>query len=266
MKAYLSYWRKSNCSGGHYSFPSEFVLNCHKLSIYNLKKHFNDITVLCDEESVDFFTEMGVKNVEIIYDNLDEKYKRVWSVTKLIAYLHACKKGDPFIHVDYDVFLWKNIPKRLLRADVFAQNYEKDSYSWYQVDKFLQHCVNPGHIGRVESKPSDAINVGIFGGNNLDFINEYAKNSIDIVFDEKNSDFLLNKNLFPYSWNLATIVEQYSLAVMCQMRNINCEMLFPRGWPIEEEAVAQNYTHLMGSKHSNGVDDKVSRIVKKLNL
>jgi hypothetical protein len=265
MKAYLSFWK-----GGWQQYFTNFksinetVINLHKISAFLAKKHFKEVHFLTDNASKDFFKDIPFDSVECIYDNLDFKYNPVWAISKMIAYKHICQKGDPFIHIDYDVFLWGNLPERLLKADVFGQNEEYDAYYGYQVENFLKHFSNTNLIGKIKPKPRHAINTGIFGGNNLDFIQKYSQSAIDIVFDKQNEKSFLSGNIFIDNWNKSTIIEQYNLTVACEYYNIKPELLFENGWPSEEEAKAKGFTHLMSAKNNQNTKEKIKLITTKL--
>lgn len=259
MKAYLSYW-----IGGWRQKPDEFIVNLHKISSFLAKKHFKEVHFLTDNKSKEYFKDIPFDSVECIFDDLDIGYNNVWSVSKLLAYKHICEKGDPFIHIDYDVFLWKGLQKRLKNAEVFAQCEEHNSYYWYGIEQFLKHCPNSGLIKETTPKPLHGINVGIFGGNNLDFIKRYTQSSLDIIFDKKNKNFFLGENVFSEHWNRAVIVEQYSLACAASYYKVKPELYFKNGWPSNQEANKKKYTHLMGAKHNNGIKEKINLISLKI--
>lgn len=259
MKAYFSYW-----IGGWQQKPSEFILDCHRVSWFLAKKYFKEVYFLTDKASSEYFKDIPYDSIEYIFDDLDPKYRSVWSVSKLLAYEHICKKGEPFIHIDYDTFLWKGLPENLLNANVFAQCEEHNSYHWYEIPTFLKHCPRPHIIRHVTPKPRHGINVGIFGGKDLDFIQKYAKSCLEIAFDKHNENFFVVENNFIHGWNKAVIVEQYGLAAACAYYNVKPEFYFNNGWPSGEEANSKNYTHLMGAKNCDHIRDKISLLSQKI--
>lgn len=259
MKAYLSYWK-----GGWQQKPNQFVLNCHKLATFLAKKNLKEVHFLTDSESIEYFKDIPFNSVDIIFDNLDLRYNNVWSASKIIAYEHILKKGDPFIHIDYDVFLWAGIPERIKNAAVFGQCEEHNSYYWYGIEKYIELCPAAYIIGEVNPKPLHGINVGIFGGNNLNFIKKYIDSALSTLFDKRNEEFFFGDNVFEHHWNRAVIVEQYNLAACCQYYGVKPELYFPYGWPSEIEASAKYYTHLMGSKHKTTLKNKMLQSTEKL--
>src|SRR5262249_46794415 len=109
-----------------------------------------------------------------------------WTFGKLWAYY---LQGEPFIHIDYDVFLWKKLPERILTAPMFGQNTESDIW---KLDFYRQGYRTL--CGYLKHKPSDwvviypyiqkhdiAINAGIIGGNDITFLRKYASIAIEML-------------------------------------------------------------------------------------
>lgn len=259
MKPYMSYWH-----GGYRKIPDQFTINMHKICAYFLKQNFGEVHFITDDTSLPYFKDINFSSVAIEFNDLPKEYGEVWSINKLLAYKLIAKKGDPFVHVDYDVILWKGLEDRLKKADVFAQNKEKESYSWYGMEKFKANCPNLHIVGKVDVK--DAVNVGIIGGNDLEFLYNYSNSGLELILDPKNKDFWLNYGGFDYHWNKAVIAEQYYLAVCCKYYNKKVKMLFPNGWPNNQEALEKNYTHLMLGKNDPVIKKKIQLMVNKLAL
>jgi hypothetical protein len=107
---------------------------------------------------------------------------------------------EPFVHIDSDVFLWKRLPMRLERADVFAQNPNPLSAStpYYQPER-LEHAINHTTGGwlpdewrwyRRSIKNQRAEACGIVGGTRTDFIHRYAEASLQLINDPHNQPAL----------------------------------------------------------------------------
>lgn len=88
---------------------------------------------------------------------------------------------EPFLHIDNDVFIWQNFPDRVIDAEVVCQSLEMiDNFSLTDYTSAVDYIKK--HIGAapqiiIDSKCKTAANMGIFGGNNLDFIQQYCKES-----------------------------------------------------------------------------------------
>jgi len=259
MKAYMSYW-----SGGYKKIPDQHIINMHKVCSYFLKQNFIEVNFLTDSESLPYFKDIKFDNISLELDNVPKEYNETWSISKLYAYKIIAKKGDPFIHVDYDVILWKGIEEKFKKADLFAQHIEANSYNHYQVKKIKNNCPNLYIMGALNVK--DAINVGVIGGNDVEFLYDYSKSALDIILDPMNKNFWLNYKEFLKPWMKAAIIEQYYLAVYLKYCNKNIKTIFKNGWPSNKEAYEKQYTHLMQAKSEDFVKNKIQLIVDKLEL
>ena len=259
MKAYMSYW-----SGGYKKIPDQHIINMHKVCSYFLKQNFAEVNFLTDSESLPYFKDIKFDNISLELDNVPKEYNETWSISKLYAYKIIAKKGDPFIHVDYDVILWKGIEEKFKKANLFAQHIETNSYDHYQVEKIKNNCPNLYIMELLDVK--DAINVGVIGGNDVEFLYNYSESALNIILDPINKDFWLNYTGFYEHWHKAAIAEQYYLAVFSKYYDKKVEMLFPNGWPSNKEAYEKQYTHLMKAKSEDFIKNKIQLIVDKLEL
>ena len=259
MKPYMSYW-----SGGYRKIPDQFTINMHKVCAHFLNQNFGEVHFITDDTSLPYFKDIKFSSVGIEFNDLPKEYGETWSINKLLAYKKIAKKGDPFVHVDYDVILWKGLEDRLKKADVFAQCIEENSYHWYEIERFKANCPNLHIIGKVDAE--HGINVGVIGGNDLEFLYNYSNSALELILDPKNKDFWLNYRGFYNSWHKAVIAEQYYLAVCSKYYNKKVEMLFPHGWPNNEQAEEKGYTHCMSAKNDEKFRNKIQLMVNKLGL
>lgn len=261
MKPYMSYW-----SGGYRKIPDQYLVNLHKICAFYLKKNFGEAHFLADSQSYSYFKDVGFTSVQVVFDDLPREYgNQVWNLSKIYAFRLISEKGIPFIHVDYDVILWEGIEGRLKKSQVFGQGHEDNSYKWYELDKLKEHCPRLYQIKK-DDYIKDALNMGIFGGNNLDFINKYANSSLEFILDPENKDFWLNYNGFNFYWQKSTIVEQYYIVQMAKNYNQEIDTLLKFWPPCEKEARSKRYTHLMAGKERDKTKRLVSQLVDKLNL
>lgn len=259
MKPYMSYW-----SGGYRKIPDQFTINTHKVCAHFLKQNFGEVHFITDDTSLPYFKDIKFSSVAIEFNDLPKEYGDTWSFNKLFAYKKIAKKGDPFVHVDYDVILWNGLEDRLKKADIFGQAEEQNSYHWYEIEKFKKNCPNLYLASKLDVK--NAINAGIIGGNDLEFLYNYSSSALELVLDPQNKDFWLNYKGFHNSWNKAVIPEQYYFALCAAYYNKKVEVLFPKEWPSSEEAKEKRYTHLMSAKNDLEIKNKIKRMVEKLNL
>jgi hypothetical protein len=255
----MSYW-----SGGYRKIPDQFTINMHKVSAYFLKQNFGEVNLITDSESLPYFKDIKFDNITLELDNTPKEYNETWSISKLYAYKSIAKKGDPFIHVDYDVILWKGIEDYYKKVDMFAQHIETDSYDWYEVEKVKNNCHNLYMMQKIEV--NDAINVGVIGGTDLEFLYNYSDSALSLILDPLNKNFWINYQDFIKPWCKATILEQYYLAVCAKYYNKKIETIFTNKWPSPKEAKDKQYTHFMGAKSEQFLKNKIELIIDKLEL
>lgn len=241
MKPYFSY-----SSRGYQHKPDKNLLNFQKLAATFAKKNYGEVHLITDSESVEFFENLlPWSSISTDLDYLTWDYRDVWSLSKLEAYKLIAKKGDPFVHIDYDVVLWKPLPEWLFQTGVFAQCPEQTIGHLYETDKFFANCPNK-HCFDFCS-PEYAYNVGVFGGNDLSFIYDYANAATEFVYDPTNKDFWTKYSGYSKYWCKATLAEQHFLSAFAAFKEKTVQCLFPY-WPAESMAIEKGYTHLMAGK------------------
>lgn len=253
--AYFSYW-----SAGYRKVPEYKYLLMQKIAHHFAKKYFVNVHLVTDSKSLPYLKNMEWTSVSTELDSLDPALGGIWSLGKIYAYKKAAEAVKPFIHIDYDVILWNGIPHKISNAEVFVQNEETHAEYAYEVGKFRENCPNPSYMSFI--KHQSAVNMGIFGGTNLDFIHEYAVKAIEISEDKNNYNFWTTFTGFHSEWNMATIVEQYFLNTMSIIKSQKITYLFDRGWPTNEEAKEYGYSHFMGDKNHPNFIPKLKQIAK----
>lgn len=267
MIACYSYW-----CGGHRKGISDDLMSMQAVSLRLAKKHFEKVYLFCDTEAKDALGP-GFDHVEVIFDDLPARLSSVWAISKLIAFEHICSLKKPFIHIDYDFFLWRGIPERIRKSRVFAAHNDSSNVFYdYGVAELLERCPNLSPLLTADSLPRRALNTGIFGGTDLDFISRYARDALNFVLDPGNDEFFFEKHLLPEDrWcpkhaMKSCIVEQYLLACACSFygvipENLICDV---DAWPTEQESVEAGITHLMGARGDKKVMHRVRQLAKDI--
>lgn len=250
MKAYLSY-----TSNGYQKKPNQTIIDLHKVCFFHLKKHFSEIYFITDSESKSFFQNIPWTNISTELDSMPLDYPEVWSLSKILVYEMIAKKGDPFIHVDNDVILWKNLPERILKSDVFVQSPEVVEKHKYEINKFIKNCPDKS-IFKFINYPDISYNMGVFGGNDLKFILDYSTAAKNFVLSEENAFFWKNFDGYKEYWCKAVLAEQYFLSGFSLYKNKKIDSIFPE-WPSEEMCVNTGYTHLMQVKSHPDMQTKI---------
>jgi hypothetical protein len=257
VKAYLSY----STNGYHgINNVSGMVRDCTYIAVRLAKQWFEEVVLVADESGARAMADIPFDRVETALEGKIPRYlEKVWSLPKIEAYLHIAKKGDPFVHIDGDVFLWGALPERLLKAEVFAQSIEPKAHILYGVDTFLKACPNPGEIKNY--RQPHAYNTGLFGGSNLALICEYAEEALGIIKNTHNEGYWKNVS-WADAWKAAVIPEQYCLASILGKRGANIELLTDKPWPTDEQMKGVPYSHLMGRKQEPEIQKQVRELVK----
>lgn len=198
MKIVQSFWSKpsfhtqqsySNARpfGGWLNFRY-FVLSS-SYSCLTLRKHNKEIDLFTDSYGYNLF----IDDLKLPYDYaskeldaLENEDHRLWIRGKMMA-IEAQQK--PFIHVDNDVFVWDAFPDNPSHGYLIAQSvvamaneYKK---SLNEVHVNFNHI--PDCLLEKPTSSSLAANVGIIGGNNIDFFREFCKVSSDLLEKNRNS-------------------------------------------------------------------------------
>jgi len=250
MDFYHSFWEFG------YNKMDQNLHNLHELSLRCCLKNHGNIHLITTPKGKEFLNDLPYTSIQLFENEIDVKYSNFWALSKIFAFQQILAKGKPFIHIDYDVFLFKPLPEFILKSGICAQEIESNNIQdVYEINRFDLICENKYLLG---SRKSDvAYNTGIFGGRDLESINFYIKQVLKIVDDHTNSG-LFEKNHFRSKARLSTILEQYLLAVCVEYLNVSVDVLFkdPKEY---ENAMSLGYTHLMGSKNSQKVMDAVEK-------
>lgn len=266
MNPYLSYWSK-----GYRKLPSKYIIDLHKLAAFLCKKAYGEVHFITDSVSEKYFKDIKFDSVTVLkeLDDIDDSYGITWSLGKLFCFKHLAEQKIHFIHLDYDVLLWGKLPSFIENSDVFVQHLEEKVYGYYNVEKMLLACKYRNFAE--ESIVDYAFNMGIFGGKDSSFIENYSKASIELVMNPENRKFWAYDSnelniCVTRPWGRAVLAEQWFLANYAQQNNKVVTCLFDSLKDINEKAREYNYTHLWGSKNSQEIAEKVYKRIEEFNL
>ena len=258
MKIYHSFWDLG------YRDLTEDLYKMHKLSALLALKNYGNITLITTKKSSEFLKGIPYTNVELFEDFIDPKLKETWSISKIYAYKQITKKKEPFLHIDYDVFLFKRLPQWFETSPIVSQNIEnfKRVNSSYDLKTFFNNCPNKGIIN---SDIMYSCNMGVFGGNDLGFINFYINKALELLLDDENRiNYWENKDVVTNS--RAIILEQYLLVNCLEFLNKKMTTLFKDAEPEESEAKNLGYTHLLDSKRKKSIQQRINQTLKLYEL
>ncbi|NME66798.1 DUF6734 family protein [Flammeovirga aprica] len=130
----------------------------------------------------------------------DTKY---WTFGKIVTF---SKQNKPFIHIDYDAFLFKE-NNFSFKEDICVQNIETDVDTYYNAHKSLYNSSLEENI---------AYNTGIVGGEDLKSYYQLFE-YMEVIYDSflKNTTYN-SDNIYT---DIAIYVEQYGLFKVAKERN-----------------------------------------------
>lgn len=233
---------------------SYFDIACLGLSTALAKTHGTAKLIYTDQRGAEHIGKylIGVPCVKSLSD-IQEEDPRKWALSKINTY---SKINYPCVHIDYDVFLWKE--QKRSSADFCCQSSE-DLGNFSDIYKATFHDFQrdagwiPEEISKYSSQEIYAgYNMGYLQINNWQFLNKYAKESLPI-FDGMKT-FHRHNNVFP---------EQYLFYCMTKSHGINVDILFDNEKSWDEQCTQSGYTHLMEEKKKNR-SSLFKRIMAKL--
>lgn len=218
MKIIQSFWTGGNSneipSCGWFS--EKYHMLGWILSVNQLVKYYDEVELVTDRFGYELLIEklqLPYTNVHVVLDELNNYPPDLWALAKIKAYQ---MQTAPFLHIDGDVFVWERFDDELLNANLVAQNIEttSDYYRtmWADIRPHLTHLPKSMELFD-QSIHNKAYNMGIFGGNNLAFLQKYCKASFDFV--DKNQENFTNIDQF----NFNIFFEQVLFHEMAQFTN-----------------------------------------------
>lgn len=207
------------------------------LKLYELC--FNSFVVNSNKECkliVNDLSYQHIKKYTSITDNfllkfnypLNEDYNQTWSLPKLYCYDYLCSKGDPFLFFDLDTILSGEIDEKFLSNEIFAfekvpvnQIKDWDLISFIRTLHKAKDVDNNKEIFFLLKEINFNLlklnipNCAIFGGNNLEKINNYTKLAINHCLDRANQSFWNDKYYKGVrGFEKACILEQFLLGLI----------------------------------------------------
>lgn len=217
MKIIQSYWSKpydkmiGSCIGGWFNKTFHYMscaFSCLKAA------EFYPVELITDKKG----KKILIDDIGLPYTSCDDSLDIIdypidlWAVGKLFAYNF---QNEPFIHMDNDIYIWKPFPTEMINSPLISQSLE-ESYDFYKeiytnILKYFEYIPSQILDYRKKDTKFNAVNAGLLGGNNIQFIKEYVKEALCFIERNLNS---LNKLKDPGSFNL--IFEQYLFYCMAQ--------------------------------------------------
>ncbi len=248
---------------------AEYNLMSWALSCLSLKEHFDEITLYTDSEGARVLVDtlkLPYSEVTLSFDNFNCLTCH-WALAKVRAY---SMQTSPFLHIDGDIYLPKQLPKDIVKAQLVAQNKEYCSeYYKGMISRFLAVDglkLAPRFSEALARDDVPSYNLGFCGGNNLKFFGEFCE-EVERFFSD--NDF--NGERFRNADISANVVyEQMFFAIMARDKGIDISTIFPHtirdnGYRADEFCDMDHYgqrqlVHILGGhKRTQEVCDMVER-------
>jgi len=178
----------------------EYHLMGWALSCLQLKKFYGSVDLYANTKASNVLIDkikLPYSEVYLEHDNFSLTNTSLWALPKVFTY---SLQDKPFLHIDGDVFLFDRFPELLLSSELIVQNIEQatDYYTSTQKEliehfSYFPECVRNDFFS---SNPIKAVNAGILGGRNIQFIKEYTKEAFDYVMRNVNHLSSINVNRF----------------------------------------------------------------------
>ncbi len=259
MKIVQSFWsgnqKDINNNYGWYNARSNWIswiLSCNQLV-----KFHKDVELYTDNFGYEILIEklqLPYTKVYVVLDELNHYHKDLWAIAKIKTFQ---LQNEPFLHVDGDVFVWESLTDKFQKSQLITQNLEitTDYYGcmWDEISPNLTFL--PTEMNNYHNKKSNlACNMGIIGGNDIDFFKKYTEKSFEFV--DKNNSSWLNIN----SFNFNVFFEQVLFHEMAKGERRNIDFLFEEvsednayvGFGDFHKVPNKKYLHLLGVYKRNG--------------
>lgn len=264
MHAVYSFFSKPFLSSGRKAqgkLDEHFFYQCWILTVLLAKRIFPEVHLVTDDEGkkilIDLL-ELPFDSVSLDLNDIQHIPSELWAYGKIIAYQ---KQTKPFLHLDYDVFLFEQLPSDIYSAEIIVESKELfTDFIYYKPNhKFLKEQKYESPFSSSLYSLNHAFNCGVFGGRNLPTISQYCAEARRIVH-------FVNRKMVPFNSlpvihrRLFSIVfEQSCLASVTLALHVPVFQLLtnPSG------ADVYGYTHLKGTKEFPWIRQRITSRLQK---
>ena len=258
MKIIQSFWtgNSTDIKSNYGWFSYKYNWLSWILSSHQLVKFHKEVELYTDRFGYEILItklQLPYTRVHVVLDDLNHYPSDLWGVSKIKVYQ---MQTEPFLHVDGDVFVWESLDVKFRCAALLTQNLEitGDNYTkmWNEISPELLYM--PDEMERYHKRSDNfGCNMGVTGGNDIDFFKEYAAISIDFLDKNKKAwpkINCLNFNLF---------FEQVLFYQFAQNRDVKIDFLFDEvyndgyysGFAEFQDVPDKKYLHLLGAYKKN---------------
>ncbi len=255
MKIIQSFWSQNldNPLAETYGWLSEahnwlsWILSANQLA------KFYKVELYTDQKGYEILInqlQLPYHKVHVVLDELNHYHKSLWAMPKIKTY---SLQDEPFLHVDGDVFIWKEFSDELLNGEFIAQNLEVTTEYYAEMWKDIYP-----HLVYVPEEMKDyinnhnnyAYNMGIIGGRNYEYFKKYATISSDFVDKNKsvwNSINGFNFNIFFEQVLFYNMIKESSKEVNCLFADTPNDNNYIGFGDFDKVPNQKSYLHLLGT-------------------
>lgn len=231
----------------------EYHLMGWALSCLQLQRLHKKVDLYCNSKAASLLKdELGLPyaNVFVTHDGLNVVNEKLWALPKVFTY---SLQDEPFLHIDGDVFLFKELPASLLESGLIAQNIEEASNYYLSTQmglmKYLTYFPNCVRNDFNSAIPIKAVNAGILGGNNIAFIKEYSTLAFEYVNRNAENLSLINVdrfNVFFEQHLFYSLATEKGLPIAFLFKDTIMANEYQHLGDFHEVPCKKNYLHLLG--------------------
>ena len=214
MKAIFSYW---NCNN------SRFFCNLE------MAKTANDVAKKSGYKTCLYTDRIGLENLSpnisfdevFLFDEdiLSQFYPKIWSLGKILA---MSLVNEPFIHLDFDFFLFEKLPLEIENKDFFCLYEEPWINKNIGVQKDVQRIFDIYPSKKLKNKEFSSSNFSIVGGQKFVEINSVCQEILDFSIFRKKNLIRLDNVLESPNWILPVTFEQILIPLLLK-NNFNID-------------------------------------------
>lgn len=246
----------------------EQYLESAALSNYYAQKHGFETIFFGDRISLRIYRKIQYNHFRYIDQNEIESFpKSLWNIGKLIV---MSKMTEPFIHMDFDVFLKTGFDIKKLNHDIICLHDEM----FVNFNRLQEIFENKKPIEVGDSKII-SYNCGIVGGNDHNSLKEsvnmvlnYIRNNYEFIDKISNNTYYSKR--YPTIFFPQVLIEQIWLFQILKnyfKKNISVVIPTQIHWPNVENALRQNKViHLMREKNNIWYKKYISDVITNLNI
>ncbi len=278
MKPIMSFWSVPYLQNKHNKWIHEESFNLSWiLSVESITKKYGKPFLYTDDAGEKFLTQklnLKFESIDKSLNDLDSKYCSFFSLGKIFA---IGVQDEPFIHFDYDLYIFDIIPRELFQNGLLFQREAVINFN-----KNINHSGSPIH------RPDLLINkdyvpdwwkngyrnnmfkifqTGIIGGTNIEFFTEYSNSIFNIInsaspeewnqFDAEAKHSAKNHLISGYGYAPSYTLEEYTLFALAKKYNLS-----PRFLINSYNIPLCKFSHVSFEKKS--VSDLQGRIVRRI--